>query len=354
MTLRNSIFFRLLTVNQRGGTHLGSIQITGAQIGRQQRNGTRDSDDENEFRHAFLIIEQKRGPSSQNTRHVLCAESDRERDAWVDVLVRYVTGTYNDDDRGTPVSTVNPAASIFNGPAQPRASTSSLSVNEVNPSPRRTVSKDLIQKSSANPVPIYKLSNEGSNAKFFSGLDPLSPVRSSADKGSISSVPSADSASKKSMEKSSVTDDTLLSSSLPNSSILADASTTIAPVGQRANSEQGFYPDMLPSNGKWSTEQQRPRERTRASYHPSLGTVLSSPLERPSSPEKPSPATASPLSSRDEATKLGKISGPINGAPIPAGYKFGSKDPPSEHSGNERERKSRSRAFWRWPAGKAL
>ena len=100
-----------------------------------------------------------------------------------------------------------------------------------------------------------------------------------------------------------------------------------------------------------STSTQLPRERTRASYHPSLGTVLSSPLERPPSPEKSSPATTSPLSTRDDAGKLGKISGPINGAPIPAGYKFGSKDPPPEHSSNERERKSRSRAFWRWPTG---
>jgi RalA-binding protein 1 len=43
-----------------------------------------------------------------------------------------------------------------------------------------------------------------------------------------------------------------------------------------------------------------------------------------------------------------KISGPINGAPIPAGYKFGGKDAPSESSAssNDRREKAKSRSFW--------
>lgn len=64
---------------------MGSIHITGSQIGRQQRSQSSESADENEYRHAFLIIEAKRG-GAQN-RHVLCAESDADRDGWVDVLV---------------------------------------------------------------------------------------------------------------------------------------------------------------------------------------------------------------------------------------------------------------------------
>ncbi|ELU43463.1 hypothetical protein AG1IA_02519 [Rhizoctonia solani AG-1 IA] len=62
----------------RGGAHLGSIPLVGSQIGRQQRHNTRDNDDENAYRHAFLIIEGKRGPSGALNRHVLCAESDEE------------------------------------------------------------------------------------------------------------------------------------------------------------------------------------------------------------------------------------------------------------------------------------
>ncbi|KAI5121517.1 hypothetical protein M0805_006554 [Coniferiporia weirii] len=333
----------------RGGTHLGSIQITGAQIGRQQKAGNgRDSDDENEFRHAFLIIEQKRGPASQNTRHVLCAESDRDRDSWVEVLVRYVMGSYDGEEKAT-TPTTNAAAGVTqqNISGQPRASTSSLSVNEVSSVPRRGLSKDLIQKSNTTPVPISQLPHDGSNAKFFSNADPASPVKSPIEKGSVSSLPFVDGSVKRSLDRVN-SDDSQLSSSLPTTSALADVTVTLAPVGQRANSEQGYYPDLLAANGKPPSSDQY-RSRARSSYLPTLGTVMSSPTDRAPSPEKTSPAAASPSSIKDDGGRLGKISGPLNGTPIPAGYKFGGKDPAPDQSSNDRERKARSRAFWRWP-----
>ena len=81
-----------------GGTHLGSIKLSGAQIGRQQqakepnppKEGDGDSETENQFRHAFLIMEPKRKDSGSLVRHVLCAESDVERDEWVDALMVWV------------------------------------------------------------------------------------------------------------------------------------------------------------------------------------------------------------------------------------------------------------------------
>ncbi|OBZ66512.1 GTPase-activating protein BEM3 [Grifola frondosa] len=113
----------------RGGTHLGSITVTGAQIGRQQRtagsitttSARREPDEDNEYRHAFLIIEAKKGPSGSNARHVLCAETDRERDSWVEELVRYVTGSYTEDQiavisNGPSPISVN--SSLQNAPAQ--------------------------------------------------------------------------------------------------------------------------------------------------------------------------------------------------------------------------------------------
>ncbi|CAG8450432.1 16606_t:CDS:2 [Acaulospora morrowiae] len=76
----------------KDGNHLGSIRLTHAQIGRQQSNTANDSekDNENSYRHAFLILEPKPGSKTQNTRHVLCAESDAERDEWVEALLQYV------------------------------------------------------------------------------------------------------------------------------------------------------------------------------------------------------------------------------------------------------------------------
>ncbi|RUS15397.1 hypothetical protein BC937DRAFT_92518 [Endogone sp. FLAS-F59071] len=76
----------------KDGHHLGSIRLTNAQIGRQQAHPATEgnADAANSYRHAFLILEPKKPPSSGMTRHVLCAESDADRDEWVEALVQYV------------------------------------------------------------------------------------------------------------------------------------------------------------------------------------------------------------------------------------------------------------------------
>lgn len=84
-----------------GGPHLGTIKIYNAQIGKQSQgtNGQNNSpptraedDSDNQYRHAFLILEPKKKDSSALVRHVLCAESDEERDSWVEALLEYVEG----------------------------------------------------------------------------------------------------------------------------------------------------------------------------------------------------------------------------------------------------------------------
>ncbi|RMZ80630.1 hypothetical protein DV738_g2583, partial [Chaetothyriales sp. CBS 135597] len=75
----------------QGGAHLGTIKLIGARIGRQTADSVNEqTDDDGQFRHAFLILEPKRKDSSSYLRHVLCAESDAERDDWVRVLLHYV------------------------------------------------------------------------------------------------------------------------------------------------------------------------------------------------------------------------------------------------------------------------
>lgn len=79
-----------------GGAHLGTIKLLNAQIGKQSQQQSnqspqrRDDSEDNQYRHAFLILEPKRKDSSSLVRHVLCAESDEERDAWVDALLQHV------------------------------------------------------------------------------------------------------------------------------------------------------------------------------------------------------------------------------------------------------------------------
>ena len=80
------------------GAHLGTIKLQSAQIGKQSQHSSsgnspsraKDDDPENQYRHAFLILEPKRKDSRSLVRHVLCAESDEERDSWVESLLHFV------------------------------------------------------------------------------------------------------------------------------------------------------------------------------------------------------------------------------------------------------------------------
>ena len=300
---------------QRGGNHLGSITITGAQIGRQQKSGARDADDENEYRHAFLIIEAKRGPAGQHPRHVLCAESDAERDAWVEVLVRYVMGSYNEDSV-VPVVTM-PMSNQTSSKSYPTALQADTTVS----SPSRSYAPSPIDRPAGTP-----------------------DLRSVA-KGKESPAASLEAP---------------LSSSLPTASN-SEGGGILASVGQRANSELGHYPDLQEYQnqpGRSSSDQARRQKRT--SFHPTLQTVKSSPTaaERPISPKTAvPPITPSSSAGRSETNGKKKISAPMNGTPIPAGYNFGARDLPPETvtaSPNDRERKAKSRSFWNFgrPADK--
>ena len=85
-----------------GGSLLGTIRLHNAQIGKQsqqQAHSPSRSNDENDnqYRHAFLILEPKRNNPNSHVRHVLCAESDTERDIWVEALLHYVDGPGGDE-----------------------------------------------------------------------------------------------------------------------------------------------------------------------------------------------------------------------------------------------------------------
>lgn len=81
-----------------GGAHLGTIKLQRAQIGKQAHHtndgspaqGHPAEEGDNQYRHAFLILEPKKKDPNSMTKHVLCAESDRERDQWVETLLRWI------------------------------------------------------------------------------------------------------------------------------------------------------------------------------------------------------------------------------------------------------------------------
>ena len=72
---------------KRGGTKVGLIKLDHASIGRQKPSAQAAGepvDTAEVIRHA-LLIQEKNG-----TRHILCAENDEERDAWIYALVKRV------------------------------------------------------------------------------------------------------------------------------------------------------------------------------------------------------------------------------------------------------------------------
>jgi RalA-binding protein 1 len=340
---------------------LGSITITGAQIGRQQRSGDRrEMDEEKEYRHAFLIIEAKKGPSNSH-RHVLCAESDEDRDSWVEELVRYVMGSYNEESAAQSGPSISTSSTVLQG----RSSTSSNSTYESSATgrrPLRGLSKDDIPKgpgmeiiAKGPAVPLSQLSQDASNAKLFQTAnivvgDSRDSSPSKSDTSPVERLPST-AHSQISTERSQLTSSEAgLSSSLPTTSPLeGSVAELVGSSSQRSNSEMGNYTDMqtYAVNSHLSPERHRTREKpvdSRKSYHPAPPT---STQDRAPTPEQGTPA-------RGASNGKVKISGPMGGTPIPEGYKFGGKEAPLEGAGSskdDRKEKAKSRSFWGFGKG---
>ena len=269
-----------------------------------------------------MIIEAKKGPGVASARHVLCAESDRERDHWVELLVRYVSGGYNDADEVTPVSV--PADD------KGRASVSSSS-DAAGPPTRRPYKEDI---AISGAVPISQLAQDSSNAKLFQA--PPKPE---------DSTPSPARSQPSSYPESLVSAETPTVNSLPVSSPLggdADSDVLIS-MGQRANSELGHYPDLVDQRAvfkpKATSSDQKRKENRRSVVPLKTGSIP----ERSSSPEK----DLTPNTPRADQNGRVKISAPIGGTPLPAGFKFGKDTPPEPNvPTTDRREKAKSRMFW--------
>ncbi|KAI8462145.1 hypothetical protein BY996DRAFT_8390810 [Phakopsora pachyrhizi] len=76
-------------LTKKGRNFGGFLGIIGAQIGRQQQQRSQDASDDS-YWHAFLIRMHKEKEGKVD--HILCAETDKERDSWVEALTCYVSG----------------------------------------------------------------------------------------------------------------------------------------------------------------------------------------------------------------------------------------------------------------------
>jgi RalA-binding protein 1 len=338
----------------RGGAHLGSIAITGAQIGRQQQRAPErgPADDDNDYRHAFLVIEARKGPSA-STRHVLCAENDEERDSWVGVLVRYVNGAYNAE---LGESLPDQQFQQYQAQEQPQAqSQSKSSFEQTSPVQRR-------------PPPRGPSKDDGATQPTLTALVPPTGPGQSQPSPMLSSAMSPSSGPGDGGIPQQQSYDPALPSSLPAGSPLDEV-----PVGQRSQSELGWYgvqaPDRQPA---YVPRDQRQQMQPNSQAIPEEG-------ERPHTPENqtqgsgsgggaiaaaiasatsaagattPAPGQKGDTSASASASKP-KISGPLKGGIIPHGFNFGVKDPvpapapaPAAPTPNDRREKTKSRSFW--------
>ena len=92
-----------------GGPRIGTIRLKDARIEKPSKHSTEHPpspgeapDSENEYRHAFLIREPKKKDSSSYIKHLLCAESDGERDEWVTALMGLAGGSESEDEAPSP------------------------------------------------------------------------------------------------------------------------------------------------------------------------------------------------------------------------------------------------------------
>lgn len=279
---------------------------------------------------------------------MLCAESDEDRDSWVEMLVRYYTGTYSEDLMFDPASGLtsvhgNPSVAALHQMGQPRVSSSNeTAASPAGPRTQPTSRREDISRGAL--VPVSQLTSVPIPDDYARSSSPSRVLESSAGDRQGPSNSGVSDVHKRMIERSGLGPPFPDSSPFTSTASLQQDNATPA-VGVRANSELGDYPDLQENRGmnrstkRQTSVDQKPREDGRKSIHPGL-----SPGQTP--PERvPTP---------DRLEGKMKISGPMNGAPIPSGFKFGGKDTPSgdsPSSSNDRREKAKSRSFWGFGKG---
>ncbi|CED82575.1 Rac GTPase-activating protein BCR/ABR [Phaffia rhodozyma] len=293
----------------KGGPYVGSIPIAGAQIGRSKES-TEGNDPHQ--RHAFLIIESSIS-GSKGTRHVLCAETDEDRDEWVKMLVRFTTGDFPRATNSTPqdqqAAEKSPTIGI------PRSSTNnSLKGVQRKPSVRKLSKDDII----VGPAKPLSQVNQSTLSRTNLTTGPPASTVAAAAEIPLEAPPRMFDSGRRGSTSSVRSDAGLLS-------VITERPFGLSPNGNGPfASNSGAQPD---SRSQRQSNLPPPRV-----------------VSRLPPPSRSPPITQGSLQEeKDSFRSRHKISGPQGGAPIPAGFKFGAKDDLPD-----RERKSKS---GRWGFG---
>lgn len=273
---------------------MGAIPILNAEIGRQHKDSATGPRDDKAYRHALLIIEARKANGATGLKHVLCAESDQERDAWVAELL---IASNKSTDQPLP----SPSLTSTTTPTMPRQSTSSSLA---------TVSDHEAQVRAAqidNPEPVPAMASRP--------IPPRPQLRSQGS--SLSSSPNNNE----------------LSRSLPTTMGDSEPSQTRDVSRQPGPVSTGSTPPQSTMNS--------PMKMKRQSAMPLRYQALTQERDSPHVALSKVTGTATGKGSETEAGRITRdmISGPSNGTPLPAGFKFGKDN-------NDRERKAKSIRLW--------
>ncbi|CAH7672412.1 hypothetical protein PPACK8108_LOCUS7223 [Phakopsora pachyrhizi] len=305
--------------DSRGGTKLGFLGITGEQIGRQQQQ---------------RMHKEKEG----KVDHILCAETDKERDAWVEALTCYVSGCF--------VSAEGTMSTSKSSNQTPTGITSSPALNGCF---RRQTSLDGFNRSETS---LFNPQHQSSTSQDMGG-ETKTKIRASGMPKSNSSnqaTVSTKSDLQAPLSKAPIAKEQALPmrGSTPKERPLKKELLNVAPETRdqfsRAESSFANYRDNLNRQKlleDWGNQLGNPANNGPTTPCPVQARLLQQAQSSPQQDQTTSDAESALNSSIDcphtPDPQRPKILGPINGAPITGGYRL----KPVE----EKRAKFRS-AFW--------
>ncbi|KAK7204818.1 hypothetical protein BZA70DRAFT_185600 [Myxozyma melibiosi] len=162
-----------------GGSLVGTIRLENAEIYKQETPNNGQYDDapnagDRAYRHALQISERKRADSNSFTRHILCAESDEERDDWVDALKEFTASSGSNSPSPSPtLPPGGPAAAnqLMPGGYYNRTPSDQRSIMSV-----VSTSADVVSSSASSAVLPFSSSSPNKKKPKGIGISIASPI----------------------------------------------------------------------------------------------------------------------------------------------------------------------------------
>lgn len=297
--------------DQPGGSKVGEIPLQTAQIGRQSSRAAESGDDA--YAHALLIRTQT---GKDEADHILCADNDEERDAWIQALT-----TLGGPSRSRSANATTSASASSGGAANVRSSSTER---------ERVFSSSSLPM--APPIPTIAHEPDSPRVRQERRRSGSGPASMSVDSHSMMMQPPPPQ-DPRGLSVRSAGDQLPPSVSLP-SNLDALARGMPAVEGLSAKKVSPILEEETPPSSEGTnvrSSRLNPTGSAAAAAASSSGTwrSLSAP-DRPQSPDKRNFDTSAAKYSASD------VSSPMNAVPLPSGFEF---------KKIERQKKTKS-SFW--------